>query len=110
MQVYKYIVHFDEDIVGEDIVHGLFMMGHGYDLIVSVCDSCLGEFENEFKDLDFKCEGIYPSGAYCCYCGGSVSSSDKDSRVSGRRFPVRSPVDTTKQEQAQLVFDFIDNQ
>jgi len=111
MPIHKYIVHFDEDIVSEDIVHGPLVLGHGYNLIIAVCDSCRDEFENVHKDSDLRYEGIYQSESYCCHCKSYASDFSKGPRVSRRRFPVEPLIDAVQQVQElkQLVFDLIDN-
>jgi len=102
--VYKYIVHFDEDIVGEDIVHGLFVMGHGYDLIVSVCDGCLDKFEVLYGDISYTDDGAYQSGAYCNYCRVRAQDGGVDEKA---RLGYEYSAEEIFPGPEQLKFDFV---
>lgn len=94
MRIYKYAVHFDEDFVGEDDTHGLFIISHGYDLLVSVCDDCIVKLETEYSGHPRRYDGVYKSWACCNFCKVVVLGVDE----SEPELP---------QEPKQLEFDFM---
>lgn len=96
MRIHKYAVHFDEDFVGEDDIHGLFVISHGYDLMVSVCDNCVSEFETKYSDHPRSYGGVYKSWAACNFCKVVVLGVDES-----------EPEPKLPQESKQLEFDFM---
>lgn len=93
MQIHMYLVHYDEDMVGEDAIRGRVVMYHGYDIGAQVCDDCFPEFEAHYSGRSWKYGGVIKSWACCNFCGVVV--------LAGAESEPEPP-----QESKQLEFDW----
>lgn len=84
MQIHGYLVHFDEDIVGEDSIHGRVVLRHGYDLFVQVCDDCVTKLDTEYKGHSWRDDGVMKSWACCYFCRVVVREIDESEPESPR--------------------------
>lgn len=72
VHIHKYLVHFPD-----------------YDLIVSVCDSCLDKLEHEYKDMPTTYGGINKLWACCNFCRTADPGSGEEAEVVENQGPVQ---------------------